>query len=111
MRTWLHRQLAGRCQREIKEQHHLLKAANTNSSCLSNSNTHRRREGGCSGKPQDKTGPSDAKGVRLACRQQVIRTHFMLIDVQDPPNLGIAYTQVLCLRCFAAEVLRLYPQS
>lgn len=31
----LHWQSAGRCQREIKELHHLLKAVNTDSSCLS----------------------------------------------------------------------------
>jgi len=41
----------------------------------------------------------------LPCRQQVIRTYFTHTEVQVPPaNLGIAYTQVLCLRSFAAEV-------
>lgn len=46
---------------EIKELQSLLKAANTNSSCLSSSNMQRCREGGRLGKPQDKIGPSDVR--------------------------------------------------
>ena len=105
---WLHRQLAERCQREIKGLHHLLKAVNTNSSCFSSSNIQRCREGECLGNPQGKTGPLDVRGGVLGLQAAGDKNLFPTCRCADlppsPPNLGVAYTQVLHLHSFAAEV-------
>lgn len=107
MCTWLHWQLARRCQREIRASS--AKGYKGKTVPVWATATQRCREGGVWVKPQGKTGPSCVRGMSLACRQQVIRTYFPHADVHicphPLPSLGRAQPQVLCLHSSAAEAV------